>query len=110
VSPWKTVAFATADVGLVGVVVGAIFGGLAVSGNDAAESSGCSGARCSPSAAATRNQAQSMADVSTASLAIGGVLLAGGITLWWLAPEAAQPRPAVGLSAGPASLMLRGSW
>ena len=70
---------------MAGLAVGGIFGGLALANaSDAREH--CV-ARCDSKGLDDRQDARSMADVSTVGLIAGGVLLAGGVVLWLVAPQ-----------------------
>jgi len=106
-----TLGLATAALGVVGLGVGTGFGVDAISKKDAAASSGCNGNVCTPTAGATRNDAQSAGTLSTAFFVAGGVLAAAGVTLWLIAPRASQGvevTPTVG--PGSAGVTLGGTW
>jgi PEGA domain len=100
--PWRTVGLVTAGAGLVALGVGTYFGLDAKSKNDQSNSSGCNASNndCTPSAAAIRRDAITAGNTSTVLFVVGGVLAAGGVALWLLAP-APQADGAVGVSAAP---------
>jgi hypothetical protein len=108
-SPWKTAGVVVAGVGLAGLAVGGAFGVTAL----VRKSADCPGA-CAPTG--TASSILTDGNFSTAGLVAGGVLLAGGVTMFLLAPKGGseEPRasvtlvPAVGPSAG--GLQLAGRW
>ncbi len=73
-SPLRTAGFVTGAVGLGGLVVGTVFGALAL----ADKGSDCQNGLCNPGTSAT---VYTQAHVSTAGFVGGGVLLAGGVTM-----------------------------
>lgn len=84
----KTVGLVVAGLGVVGVGVGSVFGILAMqSESDAGEF--CEGATCEKGTdgVALTDEARRQALVSTIGFAAGGVLLAGGLTLYFTAPK-----------------------
>jgi serine/threonine-protein kinase len=96
-SPWPLVGLVSAGVGVVGLGVGTYFGFDAISKNNASNQSGCNGNACTAGAYDTREDARSSATVSTVCFVAGGLLAAGGVTLWLLAPRgdaAVQVTPA----------------
>lgn len=86
-APWRTIGLVAAGAGVVGLGIGAAFGLVAKSKDDQSNSSGCSGDSCTASAAAVRRDALSAANVSTVAFVVGGVLAAGGVVLWLVAPS-----------------------
>lgn len=84
--PWKPIAIGVGAAGAVGLAIGAGFGIDASSKKSAA---GCDSNSYCPSAqaASTLRAAKSSADLSTAFFVAGGLLAAGGVTLWVLAPS-----------------------
>lgn len=88
-STQRTIGLVVGGVGVVGVVVGTIFGLKAKSKNDQSKDN-CSKTNpndCGSSGVALRNQALDAAKVSTAGFIIGGVALAGGVVLFFTAPS-----------------------
>lgn len=103
----RTVALAAGGVGVVGVVVGSIFGLKSKSNHDEAEKY-CDGSRCTDARGISAgNAAHSAGNVSTVAMIIGGVGLAAGVTLWLTAPKA--PASAA-LNLTPRGVELRGSF
>jgi hypothetical protein len=86
----KTVGLVTGAVGLVGLGVGAAFGFVAKSKNDQAlEPQNCrTSTLCTQAGLSLTDDAKRAATLSTVSFIAGGVLLAGGLTLWLTAPSA----------------------
>jgi hypothetical protein len=107
VSPWRVVAGVTAGTGLVAAGVGTYFGLHAKSKFDQSNRSGCSGDACTAGGAAIRHDALSSATASDVAFGIGGVLIAAGIALWFLAPSS-QLEPRV--SVAPGAFVVSGKW
>ena len=89
-SPWQTVGYVAGGVGLVGIGVGAVFGGMAISQDD--------GAHCTKSTRVCENpqserNAAGSATVSTIGFVAGGVLAAGGLTVILVTPSRAASEP-----------------
>jgi hypothetical protein len=97
------------SVGLVGLAVGSVFGGLDFSswGNANRECPDHKG--CSSQATSDRSNALVFGNVSTVSFIAGGVLLAGGLSLYFTAPND-QVSPSVGIQVAPGRLDLTGSF
>lgn len=103
VSSWntsKTLAVASGAVGLVGLGLGAAWGGYAISAQRMEHSACSAGAPCS---ASNRNQSQEDYDVaqrnatgSTIALSVGAALVATGLVLWLTAPSHRTGPAAVG--------------
>lgn len=103
----RTVALVAGGVGVVGVVVGSIFGLKSKSHHDEAEKY-CDGSQCTdPRGVSEGESAHSAGNVSTIFMIVGGVGLAAGATLWFTAPKA--PTTAA-LTVAPGSVHLRGSF
>jgi hypothetical protein len=103
----RTVALVAGGVGVVGVVVGSVFGLKSKSDHDEAEKY-CDGSRCTDARGVTAgNAAHSAGNVATVAMIIGGVGLAAGVTLWFTAPKA--PATAA-LKVMPGSLHLQGTF
>jgi hypothetical protein len=112
----KTTAVAAGAVGLVGVIVGSVTGGLAISSWSTAKNE-CTAVSCPPStrpsAESSRSSAVTLGTVSTVAFVVGGAGLAGGGLLWLTAPKSDAPvaldlRPVLGL--GSAGMALTGSF
>jgi hypothetical protein len=111
-SPWKTVGWITAGVGVVGLGIGAAFGIDAKVQLDASNRSGCSGDACNAQGTSTRHQALDAATVSTVAFIAGGVLAAAGVALWLLPPSRTGASAAMSAAAAPGggALLLSGAW
>jgi len=123
-SALNTAGAVVGGAGLVSIVVGAVFGAKAISKkNDAADNYCDAQNVCTQDGLDLQTEAGSAASVSTATIVIGSVLLAGGIVLMIVpsssdetATEAAparsaqQSRPSVAFGLGPASVSLQGRW
>jgi hypothetical protein len=97
----KTLAVASGGVGVVGIVLGSVFGAKALS--DASTSkSDCSTTSCPNHAGAqsAHDSSESAGKVSTAMFIVGAAGLAGGAVLWFTAPKAAE-KPTTSLRFDP---------
>ena len=84
----RIAALAVGGAGVVGLVIGAAFGIRAINKNDSAKDHGCSGTTCDTKQGVTlSNQAMTAARASNALLAVGGVLVVGGIVTFFTAPK-----------------------
>lgn len=88
-TPLKISGLVVAGVGVVGLGVGGAFGFLAKGSLDDSNSNNHCDAtnHCDPQGLALRSDAQSSALLSTISFIAGGVLVAGGLTMFFLAPK-----------------------
>jgi CheY-like chemotaxis protein len=87
----NTLAYAALGVGAVGILTGAITGGLAVS-KASKLSDKCPGKVCQPSAESDLSSAKTLATVSTVGFVVGGVGAAAGLVLLFSSsPNAASP-------------------
>lgn len=115
----KTAALAVGGAGVIGVVLGTIFGVKAIGKKSDAD------AACQPNAPtlceaagfALRHEEKSAGTISTISFIAGGVALAGGVVLFMTAPSGSakkseamrfEVKPAV--AGGDMGLTFRGSW
>jgi hypothetical protein len=106
--PWKTIGLVTAGVGVVGLGLGTVFGLQASSKKSDA---GCDSNSVCPGQMAldTLHDAHSAGDLSTLFFVVGGLLAAGGVTMWVLAPSGSvQAAPSVGQNM--VGMMLKGTW
>jgi hypothetical protein len=107
-SALRTVGIVTAAVGAAGLVVGGVFGGLAL----ATKGAHCNGGVCDPGSTST---AYTQGNVSTAGFVAGGVLAAAGLTMFFMAP-ASRPESARGIALAPVlgpgggGVQLGGAW
>jgi hypothetical protein len=109
-SPLRTVGLVVGGVGVAGLAVGTVFGVIALSKNSAANSGNCGGSLggpndCNPTGVDDRKSAVSAGNVSTVAFIAGGVLAAGGATLFLVAPSS---HVQVGATAG--GLLLHGDF
>ncbi len=108
----RTLAVVSAGLGVVGLGIGAAFGGYAIS-SQSAEKSACSASTCAsyPIGVEDYNTAQKNATGATVGLAVGGVLAATGVVLWFTAPTfkpGAPPPSARAVRVAP--LLAGGGW
>lgn len=105
-----------AGLGGVGIIVGSVFGVMAMGSNDDSLAACRTEEFCTPEGVALRDDAKSQALVSTVTFIVGGALVAGGLTLFFLAPDDDDTTDvghlALDASVGPgqAGLTLHGSW
>lgn len=104
-STQRTIGLIVGGVGVVGIVVGTVFGLKAKSKNDQSKNE-CSPAdpnRCSNQGVELRDQALNAAKIGTIGMIVGGVGLVGGITLFLTAPSdkpATATGPALRVAGG----------
>jgi hypothetical protein len=103
-SPLRIAGVVTAGVGLVGVGLGAAFGVMAKSNLDDSNANNHCDAQntCDPQGLQLRSDAQTSALISTISFVAGGVLVAGGVTMFLVAPRAKSEKPAASATFVPA--------
>jgi hypothetical protein len=101
-TPFRIGGLVVAGVGLVGVGLGTAFGVIASSKlSDSNADNHCDAQNtCDPVGLGLRSDAQSAATISTIGFIAGGVLIAGGITMFVLAPKKA-PQTALAPALGP---------
>jgi hypothetical protein len=87
--PLRTAGLVLGGVGLAGLVAGGVTGGLAISKWHSSESECASPTQCSDhtQSVSDHNAASSLATVSTVAFIVGGVALATGVTLFFVAPR-----------------------
>jgi hypothetical protein len=105
-SPLRTAGFVTAGVGAAGLLAGLVSGVLAVTKKGELDGH-CTGNLCDATGIDTYRSAATFADVSTAGLVVGGVLLAGGAAMVLLTPS--TPR-GTGIGTPGVELGLGGAW
>lgn len=76
---WWTIAAVSLPIGGASLVAGAVTGGLSLSDASAVQDQ-CDGERCPPEVADQLDRSQTLAHVSTATLVVGGVGVALGVT------------------------------
>ncbi len=103
-TPLKITGLVIAGVGVVGLGVGGAFGVLAKGSLDDSNNVHCDATNhCDPQGLALRSDAQSSALLSTISFIGGGVLVAGGLLMFFLAPKpTAETAPAAAIKLVPA--------
>jgi hypothetical protein len=82
-------ALVAGGVGVVGVVVGSVFGLKSMSSHDDAEKQ-CKGNTCTAEGVAARDDALAAGNVSTVAFIVGGVGLAAGTVLWFTLPSSSD--------------------
>jgi hypothetical protein len=100
----KLIGLGVGAAGVVGIVVGGIFGAIAENKLTQSNSSHCDSTdHCDPTGLGLRKDAGNAATLSTIAFAAGGVLVAGGVVLYVTAPRAptasavvVAPAPLVG--------------
>jgi hypothetical protein len=94
----RIVGLTAGGVGLAGIVVGTALGFIAKSTYDSALSQDCGGnlSRCSATGVSQVNSAHGQATGATVGFVAGGVLLAGGVTLWLTARQSVVVAPTAG--------------
>jgi hypothetical protein len=102
----KTIGLVVGSAGIVVLVVGSIFGGLAISSWGSANSACPSHSGCSAPATSDRQNALTYGTVSTVGFVAGAVLVAGGLTLFLTAPTSQGPN--VGVQMAPGGLVMTG--
>jgi hypothetical protein len=106
----RIAAVAVGGAGVVGVVLGAVFGLHAKSKLDDSNANGHCDASdaCDGPGLTLRSEAKSAATVSTVAFALGGVAIAGGAVLWFTAPRG--DHAAVGVAPSLRGVTLTGSF
>jgi hypothetical protein len=102
----RIVGLVTAGVGGVGLVLGGVFGAMASSAWNTAKKDCPSFSNCNSTAMNDHNTATTDATISTVGFIAGGVLAAGGLTLFFVAPKGNAP--SVGLQPAPGGLLVSG--
>ncbi len=105
--PWRRpTVVATGSIGLAGVVVGGVFGGLALTSWHGAEAL-CT-PHCSPAAPGREATATTYATVSDVGFALAGAGLGTALVVWLTTPSRAAP--AVGVAPAVGGLVLGGTF
>jgi hypothetical protein len=107
----RWVGYGVGALGIVGLGLGAAWGGQAL---EAKSEPGCRSGVCTTEAAAqVQRDGHAAGDRSTIAFVAGSALMAGGITLWLLAPRAgARPTASIALTMHDrvSALLLGGAW
>jgi hypothetical protein len=104
--PMRTTGVIVSGVGVASLVVGGVFGGLTFASWDHANSECPSHSGCSAQASSDRSNALTFGTISNVGFIAGGVLLAGGLTLYFTAPKDRAPN--VGIEMAPGRLGVAG--
>jgi hypothetical protein len=111
-STQRAIGLVVGGAGVVGLVIGGVFGLVSKSTYDYAFRSECRSNpnTCSTQGAQDGQTAHTQATVSTIGFVAGGVLLAGGAVLYFTAPKAGAIEIAPAVGSNGAGLTLRGPW
>lgn len=105
----RAAGLVTMGVGIAGLVVGGVFGGLAIGKkNDAVPLCLPDFSKCTTAGKASVDDAMTFANVSTVAFIAGGVLAAVGLTIFLVAPHAKEQK--VSLVVSPFGASLGGVW
>lgn len=107
---WDIAALSVAALGGVGLIVGGGLAGAAASRYGEADDQCNASNQCTSDGLETRDAAVGLARGADVAFIAGGVLLAGALTLWLVAPEDESTDGEVALSFGPASVGVVGRW
>jgi hypothetical protein len=113
--PLRTVALVSGGVGVVGLVLGTVFGLKASSTYDASLAN-CRAAPadknlCTPAGVSERDSAILQGNVATVGFVVGGVALAAGVVLWIVAPAPKETKSArLWIAPTLDGAMMRGEW
>lgn len=127
---WSTqrkVALGVGGAGVVGVVIGAVFGAMTLSKTSAAKGH-CSTTeppQCDPEGLTLYGDAKTTANVSNVAMGVGGAAVIGGVVLFLTAPAGEAPKAEAGAGAtgarvkvkvlpmaglGSAGVLMQGAW
>lgn len=111
-STQRTIGLAVGGAGVVGLVVGSVFGLVAKSTYDNALQNGCHGNPngCSQQGEQDGQTAHTQATISTVGFIAGGVLLGTGAVLYFTAPRAGAVEIAPAVGSNDAGVTVRGIW
>jgi hypothetical protein len=109
-STQRILGIVTAGVGLASIGLGSAFGVIALNKKSESEVSHCTASsECDTAGIQLRSEGRGAATASTIFFIVGGVGLAGGITLFAMAPRGAQPVDTK-IAVGPRGIEIRGTW
>jgi hypothetical protein len=106
-STLRTLGVVAMVVGGVGLVGGAVTGGLAISEHSLLDRD-CDGRECPPERQSTLDNFRTLATISTVGFIAGGVCVAGGVTLLVLASRAEPAKTGFVPYVGPGNIGVRG--
>jgi hypothetical protein len=110
----KTITYVALSGGAIGLAVGAVSGGLALSKNSKLnDNAACQGDVCTHAAEDDVNSLHTLRTVSTVGFIVGGVLAASGLVLWLTDSSSSQNANQgrhLGVGVGPGFVQLRGSF
>jgi hypothetical protein len=108
----KTAAFVVSGAGVVGLAVGGIFGALSFAKWGSAQSECLSATSCTshPLAVSDRSDAVTDATVSTVAFVAGGVALAAGATLFFVARSGSAVAIAPSVGPGGSGMVVKGAF
>jgi tetratricopeptide (TPR) repeat protein len=105
----RTLALVAGGVGVVGLGVGTVFAFKSMSNHDEAEKY-CQGIDCTdPRGVSAGNDAYAAGNVATVAMLVGAAGIAGGLALWFTAPNPARGAEAR-IMVSPTSVGVRGAW
>jgi hypothetical protein len=108
----RTAAFAVGGAGVASLLAGSVLGLAAISKKGTSNREGCDGTTCPPGAAETRREAVTLGELSTVFFVAGGLLTAGGATLWFVGGKREAGPSTAWLGIGPTAggVVARGAW
>jgi serine/threonine-protein kinase len=106
----RYIAVGVAGVGVVGLVLGGVFGASALSKNSDANNGHCQANTCDADGVSLRKDAVSAGNLSTVMFIAGGVALAGGAVLWFTAPSNHGIQAAPAMGGGSYGAVVRGAF
>jgi hypothetical protein len=108
----RTLGFVAGGVGLAGIVVGSIFGFIAIKKNSEADNE-CRPPDykiCTPKGVEAGDDGRTAGNVSTVAFIAGGVFLAGGVALYFTAPSGSSVSVSPTVGTRGASVALTAHW
>lgn len=116
--PLRLAGLLTGGVGVVGVVVGSVFGLLTIGARNSQQSDCATASNCANRAQAISDHSTMTNDgaISTVAFVVGGVLFGGGGAMYLLGGRSSEPSPATGVdfvpsfSPGQGGVAMRGSF
>jgi hypothetical protein len=109
----RAIALGVGGAGVIGIGIGSFFGLRSIAKHSDYEKL-CSGGVCEPPAGPIHDDAVAAGNASTVAFLVGGALVAGGVVIWFVAPQASSPvarirlTPSVGASG--VGAVVAGGW